>query len=70
MYPAANASLFGLVAMTVVFGIATMSTMLVTVFLGRAGIDFLPLGSLQRYSHALAGAAILLCGLAIEFMGL
>jgi nickel/cobalt exporter len=70
MYPAANASLFGLVAVTVVFGIATMSTMLVTVFLGRAGIDFLPLGSLQRYSHALAGAAILLCGLAIEFMGL
>jgi len=25
---------------------------------------------LERYAHALAGAALLLCGVAIEFLGL
>ena len=70
MYPAANASLFGLVAVTSVFGAATIVVMLTVVFLGRAGIDFLPLRHVERFSHALAGAAILLCGLAIEFLGL
>jgi nickel/cobalt exporter len=70
MYPAANASVFGLVAVTAVFGTATTATMLTTVFLGRAGVNFLPLQHVQRYSHAVAGATILLCGLAIEFLGL
>jgi nickel/cobalt exporter len=70
MYPAAKASVFGLVAVTAVFGIATTGTMLATVFLGRAGVSFLPLRHVQRYSHAVAGATILLCGLAIEFLGL
>ncbi len=43
---------------------------LATVFLGRAGVSFLPLQNVQRYSHALAGATILACGLAIQFLGL
>jgi nickel/cobalt exporter len=70
MYPAAKGSLFGLVIVTAVFGTVTATTMLATVFLGRAGVNFLPLQNVQRYSHALAGATILLCGLAIEFLGL
>jgi nickel/cobalt exporter len=70
MYPAAKGSLFGLLLVTGVFGTTTAGTMLATVFLGRAGVDFLPLRSVQRYSHAVAGATILLCGLAIEFLGL
>jgi len=70
MYPAAKGSLFGLIVVTAVFGITTAGTMLATVFLGKAGVDFLPLRHVQRYSHALAGATILLCGLAIEFLGL
>jgi ABC-type nickel/cobalt efflux system permease component RcnA len=70
MYPAAKGSLFGLILVTAVFGITTAGTMLAAVFLGKAGVDFLPLRHVQRYSHALAGATILLCGLAIEFLGL
>jgi len=70
MYPAAKGSFFDLVIVTAVFGIVTTITMLGTVFLGRAGVDFLPLQNVQRYSHALAGATILLCGLAIQFLGL
>jgi nickel/cobalt exporter len=70
MYPAAKGSLFGLIVVTAVFSIITAGTMLATVLLGRAGVNFLPLRNVQRYSHALAGATILLCGLAIEFLGL
>lgn len=70
MYPAAQGSLFGLIAVTAVFSITTAGTMLATVLLGRAGVSSLPLQHVQRYSHALAGATILLCGLAIEFLGM
>lgn len=70
MYPAANSGTFDLVVVTAVFGTVTMATMLAAVMLGRAGFNFLPLKAIQRYSHALAGATILLCGLAIKFLGL
>jgi len=70
MYPAAKGGYGGLVLVTAVFGIVTTATMLAAVFLGKAGVDFLPLKKIQRYSHALAGAAIMLCGLAIQFLGL
>ncbi|MCX5643790.1 MAG: sulfite exporter TauE/SafE family protein [Phycisphaerae bacterium] len=70
MYPAAKGSVFDLIAVTAVFGIVTTAAMLGTVFLGRAGVSFLPVRKVQHYSHALAGATILLCGLAIEFLGL
>jgi nickel/cobalt exporter len=70
MYPAARGSYFDLAVVTAVFGTVTALTMMAAVFLGRAGVNFLPLRNVQRYSHALAGATILLCGLAIEFLGL
>ena len=70
MYPAARNSVPGLILVTTTFGTATIGTMLVVVMLARAGVNLLPLGKLNRYSHALSGAAILLCGLAIVFVGL
>ncbi|OHB63985.1 MAG: hypothetical protein A2168_03820 [Planctomycetes bacterium RBG_13_50_24] len=70
MYPAAKNSLYGLILVTVVFGTATIGTMLGVVLLARAGVNFIPITRLQRYSHAIAGATILLCGLAIQFLGL
>lgn len=70
MYPAASSGLPDLIVVTSIFGTVTLATMLAAVMLGRAGFNFLPLGALQRYSHALAGATILLCGLAIRFLGL
>lgn len=70
MYPAARQGWFELVVVTSVFGIATIATMLAVVLLGRAGVNFLPLTKIQRFSHATAGAAILLCGLAIVLLGL
>ncbi len=70
MYPAAQSSLWGLVIVTLVFSAATIGTMLVVVMLARRGATFFEFPSLQRYSHAIAGATILLCGLAIQFLGL
>ncbi len=70
MYPAAKNSLFGLVVVTCVFGVATIATMLGMVLLSRAGVSFIQLPRLQRFSHVIAGATICLCGLAIQFLGL
>jgi len=70
MYPAAETGFWDLAIVTAVFGTATTATMLVVVTLGKAGVDFVPFKKVQQYSHALAGASILLCGLAIQFLGL
>jgi sulfite exporter TauE/SafE len=70
MYPAARNSLPGLLAVTCVFGIVTIATMLGTVLLARTGVNFLPLARVQRFAHVIAGATICLCGLAIQFLGL
>jgi len=70
MYPAAKGGFLDLALVTAVFGTITTATMLAAVFLGRAGVSFLPLKRIQHYSHVLAGATILLCGVAIRFLGL
>ncbi len=70
MYPAAKNSLFGLLVVTCVFGVVTLATMLGAVLLSVAGVNFIQLARLQRFSHAIGGATICLCGLAIVFLGL
>jgi nickel/cobalt transporter (NicO) family protein len=70
MYPAAKSSIFGLVLVTFVFSIVTIMTMLCIVVLLSLGTNLLPMGRLERYTHALAGATICLCGIAIQFLGL
>ena len=70
MYPAAKHSSGGMLLVTGIFGTATIATMLVIVSVTTLGLNRIPVGRLERFSHALAGAAILLCGLAIQFLGL
>jgi sulfite exporter TauE/SafE len=70
MYPAAKNSLFGLLVVTFVFGTVTIATMLGAVLLSRAGVKFARLAPLERFAHAIAGATICLCGLAIQFLNL
>jgi len=70
MYPAARSSWWGLLMVTLVFGGTTILTMMGLVLLTTFGINFLPLGKVERYTHAIAGAAITLCGAAIVFLGL
>lgn len=70
MYPAAKHNLAGVVLVSAVFGMVTILTMLTVILTSAYGLSKLPLEKLERYSHALAGFAILLCGAAIKFMGL
>ena len=70
MYPAAKSSMFDVVLVTIVFGSVTIGTMMGMVLLSVAGVSFARLARLQRFSHAVAGATICLCGLAIVFLGL
>ncbi len=70
MYPAARHSFWGVAWVTAVFGAATIGTMLAVVLPATLGVKMLPMGRLERYSHALAGLAIFLCGMAIQFLGL
>jgi sulfite exporter TauE/SafE len=70
MYPAAQGHIFNVVIVSLVFGIATIGTMLTLVLGSIAGLRFLPARSLERFTHALAGASILFCGIAIQFLGL
>jgi sulfite exporter TauE/SafE len=70
MYPAAKNSISGMLLVTGIFAVTTIGTMLTVILLGRRGVKLLDFGWMQRYSHAIAGATILLCGLAIQFLGL
>jgi nickel/cobalt exporter len=65
MYPAAEHGTRGIVLVSVVFAIATIATMLTIVNLLTAGFNKIPFGKLERWTHAIAGATILLSGIAI-----
>ena len=52
------------------FAIATIATMLAATCLGLVGLQKLPLGTLDRWVHAMAGAAIATSGLAVIALGL
>jgi nickel/cobalt exporter len=70
MYPAARNSPNGLVLVTLIFSLITISTMVSVVFLTLWGINFLPLQKMERFNHAIGGAAICLTGLFIIILGL
>lgn len=70
MYPAAKENLWGMALVTAVFGTTTLLTMLGMVVISLWGINRLALKNVERFTHALAGGSICLCGLAIQFFGL
>ncbi len=70
MAPAAAQSLLGVVAVTTVFSVVTLATMTGAVAVCLSGVERIPLVSLERWSHALAGGAIALCGIGIRALGL
>jgi len=66
MYPAAKMSTGAVVLVALVFSVTTITTMTLMVAVLKRGIDFIPADKLHRYAHALAGFALLACGLAIQ----
>ena len=65
MYPAAEHGTKGIVLVSAVFAVSTIATMLVIVTLLTTGFNKIPFGKLERWTHAIAGATILLSGIAI-----
>ena len=69
IYPAANESLLSVVWVVAVFGFVTVITMLVVVLVLIKGVAFSPFKDFEKYAHSLAGAAICISGVTIQFLG-
>jgi hypothetical protein len=65
MYPAAVHNIFALMLVTACFATVTITTMALMTFLGIRGIRLLKINALEHYSHALAGLAVLVCGVSL-----
>jgi hypothetical protein len=70
MYPAAKSSFSGLLMVAGVFGLITILTMLGIVLVACFGINVVPSVKMERYTHAIAGAIISLCGISVLVFGL
>ncbi len=66
MYPAAKSSIAGIITVAAIFSCVTIATMLSIVLVLSFGVNLIPLRRVERYTHAIAGATILLCGIAIQ----
>jgi sulfite exporter TauE/SafE len=66
MYPVALGNIAGALLVVVAFTLATIGTMIASVLILTFGIRAFRVPALERYSHALAGFTILLCGIAIH----
>ena len=63
MYPAAKSSIGGVIWVSSIFALTTIISMTTVVIIALKGINMLPLKSLERYMHAVAGLIIFLSGL-------
>ena len=70
IYPAANQSGFGVFLVALVFGIATVGTMMMVVWLGYRGVSFIRLRGREHLMHLFAGLVILMSGVGMQFLGL
>ena len=70
IYPAAQHSALGIFLVALVFGIATIGTMMLVVLLGYKGISLVRFRGKEHQIHLLAGLVILFSGLGMQFLGL
>lgn len=70
MFPAAKESLVGMLAVTGVFSVVTVLTMLAVVMVSVWGLKSVRLPGVERFSEAIAGGTIAMCGLSIAVLGL
>ena len=68
--PASTGNLSGVIWVAVVFTVVTLLTMLGLVLSSLYGLKQVSFKPVEKYSHALAGASIFCCGLAMQFLGL
>ena len=70
VYPAAEHSGMGIFLVALVFGIATVGTMLLVVMLGYQGFSMIRFKGKEHQLHLLAGLVILAAGAGMQFLGL
>jgi len=70
VYPAAEHSTMGIFLVALVFGIATVGTMILVVFLGYKGFSMVRLKGREHQLHLFAGLVILMAGVGMQFLGL
>lgn len=70
IYPAAKYGIAEAVYVSLIFAVTTIATMIIMSFALLRGFDFLPMQKIHKYTHAIAGFTIFICGLSIEFLGL
>lgn len=70
IYPAAQHNFLSVALVAAVFGIATIATMMAIVLISVQGLSRFRWAGMERFSHAVAGLTIFLCGGAIKFLGL
>lgn len=70
MYPAARNSKTDLVFVIIVFSVVTIGTMLTIVLSSVKGLSKIKTEKFEKYIHPASGFAILICGIAIKFLGL
>ncbi len=70
MFPAYESSLIGVILVATIFAIATIGTMLFMVIYLSLGLKRLKFEKIEHWTHAIAGAMILLSGMGIQFLGL
>jgi len=70
MYPAAENNFHGVIIVSLLFSIVTIAAMMSVVLAFRLGLSHINLRPLERYVNVIAGATILISGLAIQFLGL
>lgn len=67
--PAVQRSAVGIASVATFFGITTIATMMLIVYLGHLGSSFLKFKSKEKFMHLLAGLVILGAGLGMYFLG-
>jgi threonine/homoserine/homoserine lactone efflux protein len=69
IFPAYEIHITGMILVSLVFGAATVFTMMMIVFLGFKGIRTLKFKNSGRYFHLIAGIVIIGLGLSMKFLG-
>jgi sulfite exporter TauE/SafE len=70
MYPASKNNIQGVVIVSFLFGVVTITTMLSIVMAFKLGLSRINIKPLEKYNHVIAGSLILFSGIAIQFLGL
>ncbi len=70
MYPAAENNISGVILVSVLFSVVTIATMMSIVLAFKLGLSHINLKPLEQYVNVIAGAIIMVSGLAIQFLGL